>query len=330
MSFHYLLFATIERRTVSLQPIQIGGEDEVEMRTKHTYNQPVNEKVIYQNPLLSLKVWEINDERENAITSVEYHPWHYHKEVELLAILDGSLAVQTKELDQTISAGDVLIMGTSQPHRTSKASGGNLRYIVLQIDLHKHFDQSILPYFYCFSEITHPLDRINYIFEDNQQIKQEVHYLINEIHKESQTKEKGYEIAINYSIKRLLLLLVRNDTKNMLHSSEEQDLSRLKPVLDYIDRHLEDRILVEDVCELLNFSYHYFIKYFKKVMGMSFVDYINLKRIKKAELLLLTTDKSILEISYEAGITNMSQFYKLFKRANHCSPKAFKNKMQKS
>lgn len=299
----------------------------MEIKTKHTYNQPVNEKVIYQNPLLSLKVWEITDAREYAMTSLEYHPWHYHKEVEMLAILDGSLAVQAKEMDQTISSGDVLIMGASQPHRTSKVKEDKLRYIVLQIDLHKHFDQSILPYFYCFSELTHPLDRINYIFEENQQIKQEVHFLINEIHRESQTKEKGYEIAINYSIKRLLLLLVRNDTKNILHYSEEQDLSRLKPVLDYIDSHLEDRILVEDVCELLNFSYHYFIKYFKKVMGISFVDYMNLKRIKKAELLLLTTDKSILEISYEVGITNMAQFYKLFKRENQCSPKAFKNKM---
>ncbi|WP_312096326.1 AraC family transcriptional regulator [Niallia sp.] len=300
------------------------------MGIKLTDNQPVNEKVIYQNPLLSLKVWEINDVREQAMTPVEYHPWHYHKEVELLAILDGSLAVQTKENDQTLSSGDVLIMGASQPHRTSKVRKEKLRYIVLQIDLQKHFDQSILPYFYCFSELTHPLERINYIFEENQQIKQEVHFLINEIHRESQTKEKGYEIAINYLIKRLLLLLVRNDTKNLLHYSEEQDLTRLKPVLDYIDSHLEERILVEDVCVLLNFSYHHFIKYFKKVMGMSFVDYINLKRIKKAELLLLTTDKSILEISYEAGITNMAQFYKLFKRENQCSPKAFKNKMLKS
>lgn len=299
----------------------------MERETKHTFNQPVNEKVVYQNPLLSLKVWEINDEREHVMTPVDDYPWHYHKEVELLAMIDGDLAVQTKERYLSITSGDVLIMGASQPHRTSKVKKGKLRYIVLQIDLHKHFDQSILPYFYCFSELTHPLDKINYIFEDNKEIKQEVHSLINEIHRESQTKEKGYEIAINYSIKRLLLLCVRNDTKNMLQYSEEQDLAKLKPVLDYIDSHLEERILVEDVSKLLNFSYHYFIKYFKKVMGLSFVDYINIKRIKKAELLLLTTDKSILEISYEVGITNMAQFYKLFKRENQCSPKAFKNRM---
>ncbi|HWJ76952.1 MAG TPA: AraC family transcriptional regulator [Niallia sp.] len=297
------------------------------MELKNTYEEPVNEEVIYQNPLLSLKVWEIKDDHAEVSTPVDQYPWHYHKEVELLAILEGTLTVQTKYNYVSISPGDVLIMGASQPHRTSKVWKGKLRYVVLQVDLAKHFDQSILPYLYYFSELTNPLEFLNYIFTQNEEAKKEAHQIITEIHRESQEKQKGYEIAINYAIKKLILLLVRNDTKNMLHYSEAHDLSRMKPVLDYIDTHLSERILVEDACDLLNFSYHYFIKYFKKTMGMSFIDYINMKRIKKAELLLLTTDKSILEISYEVGISNLAQFYKLFKRQNQCSPKVFKNRM---
>ena len=299
------------------------------MDIKNTYEEPVNEEVIYQNPLLSLKVWEINDDRAEVSTPVDHYPWHYHKEVELLAILEGTLTVQTKYNYVSISSGDVLLMGASQPHRTSKVSKGKLRYVVLQVDLAKHFDQSILPYLYYFSELTNPLEFLNYMFTQNEEVRKEAHHIITEIYRESQTKQKGYEIAINYAIKKLILLMVRNDTKNMLHYSEANDLSRMKPVLDYIDTHLNERILVEDACDLLNFSYHYFIKYFKKTMGMSFIDYINMKRIKKAELLLLTTEKSILEISYEVGISNIAQFYKLFKRQNQCSPKAFKNRMIK-
>lgn len=297
------------------------------MDRKHTYEEPVNEEVIYQNPLLSLKVWEIKDDRVEVSTPIDYYPWHYHKEVELLAILEGTLTVQTKSNYVSISSGDVLLMGAFQPHRTSKVWKGKLRYVVLQVDLTKHFDQSILPYLYYFSELTQPLEFLNYIFSQNEEAKIEAHHLITEIHRESQWKQKGYEIAINYAIKKLLLLLVRNDTNNMLQYSETHDLSRLKPVLDYIDSHLQERILVEEACGLLNFSYHYFIKYFKKTMGMSFIDYINRKRIKKAELLLLTTEKSIMEIGYEVGISNMAQFYKLFKRFNQCSPKAFRNQM---
>ncbi|GKU82182.1 hypothetical protein NCCP28_15780 [Niallia sp. NCCP-28] len=299
----------------------------IKERSKNSVDKPVIEEVIYQNPLLFLKIWEIN-EKEKAYSTLEQHPWHYHKEVEFLAIIEGNLAIQNKYNTTILGPGDVYIMGTSQPHRSCKPAFGVLKYIVFQVDLTKHFDQSILPYLYCFSELTHPLEQLNYIFEMNPLIKQEAHCLIIDSFKEAQEQQKGYEIAINYHIKKLMLLLVRHDTKNLLNYTEENDLTRLKPVLDYIDHHLQHKISVEEAANLLNLSYHYFIKYFKKIMGLSFVDYINFKRIKKAELLLLTSDLSITEISYEIGISNIAQFYKLFKRLNNCSPKEFKQKMQ--
>jgi len=94
------------------------------------------------------------------------------------------------------------------------------------------------------------------------------------------------------------------------------------------NENLDNKITVEAVSSLLGLSYHYFIKYFKKIMGTSFVDYVNYKRIKRAESLLITSDFSIMNIGYEVGISNMAQFYKLFKRYNQCSPKEFRNRMQ--
>jgi AraC-like DNA-binding protein/mannose-6-phosphate isomerase-like protein (cupin superfamily) len=296
---------------------------------KNTYDELVNEEVIYQNPLLSLKIWEIDlkEEEDKTGETLEQYPWHYHKEVEFLAIMEGHLAIQSKYNFNMLGPGDVFIMGASQPHRSCKPLNEKLQYIVFQVDLVKHFDPSILPYLYCFSELTHPLEQLNYIFKDREQTKQEAHDLIRNIFTEVQKQQKGYEIAINYSIKKLMLLLVRSDSQNLLNYTDNNELNRLKPVLDYVDSHLADKISVEDACSLVNLSYHYFIKYFKKMMGVSFIDYINLKRIKKAELLLLTSEMSIMEVSYEVGIFNMAQFYKLFKRHNQCSPKAFKFKM---
>lgn len=298
-----------------------------ELSQEHPFHDLVNEKVSYQNPLLTLKVWEIFHDKKDPLTSMDQHHWHYHKEVEFLAIIEGNLSIQSKYNYYSLSDGDVMLMGASQPHRSCKEHHGVLRYIVLQVDLVKHFDRSILPYLYCFSELTNPLEVLNYIFTTNDQVRKEAHQLILEIYEETQAQKKGYEIAINAAIKKLILLLVRNDDDNELHFTESQDITRLKPVIDYIDQHLEEKILVEDACRLVNFSYHYFIKYFKKTMGISFVDYIHLKRIKKAELLLLTTNKSILDICYEVGYSSIAQFYKLFKRQNQCSPKVFKDTM---
>lgn len=290
-----------------------------------THSDAINEKVIYQNPLLFLKIWEIADQQTSIL---EKHPWHYHKEVEFLAVMEGHLGIQSKRDYVVLGPGDVMVLGASQPHRSHKPLTEALHYVVFQIDLVKHFDQSTMPYLYCFSELTLPLDELNYIFEVNEPAKREAYAFIMEIFKESQTRSRGYEIAISSTIKRLLLLLLRSDSRNVLNYTEETELNRLRPVLDYINSHLNDKLCVEDACHLLNLSYHYFIKYFKKTMGVSFVDYVNYKRIKRSELLLLTTELSIMDVSFEVGISNMAQFYKLFKRHNQCSPREFKQRMR--
>ncbi|MEC0231830.1 AraC family transcriptional regulator [Paenibacillus alba] len=286
-----------------------------------------NEEVIYQNPLLFLKIWEMMHETPQAGPPSDWG-WHSHMQVEFLLVAQGQLGVQTKHDYTVMTPGDIMVFGSSQPHRTHTYAPGPLRQIVFQLDLKQHFDLSTMPYLHRFSELTHPLEAFNEVFRDNPAVKQEAYTLVMQIYEESQSRKIGYELAISAAIKNLLLLLLRNDHRDFSGVTEDSGISRVRPALDYIDKHLSERITVEDVCSVLNLSYHYFIKYFKKVMGISFVDYVNYKRIKKAERLLLTGDLSIMDVSYEVGILNMAQFYKLFKRHNQCSPKEFKQRMR--
>lgn len=295
--------------------------------THNSFPEIENEEVIYQNPLLFLKIWELGSDSAHFGPPTPWR-WHSHKQVEFLVVTEGLLAIQTKHEHSVLSAGDVIVLGSSQPHRTYKYSAGPLRQIVFQIDLKQHFDLSTMPYLHRFSELTHPLEQFNELFRSNPVVKQAAYELILQIFEESQSRKIGYELAISAAIKNLLLLMLRNDNRDLSAHAEDSGIARLRPALDYIDKHLGERITVEDVCSLLNLSYHYFIKYFKKVMGISFVDYVNYKRIKKAERLLLTGDLSMMDVSFEVGILNMAQFYKLFKRHNQCSPKEFKQRMR--
>ncbi|WP_159888472.1 helix-turn-helix domain-containing protein [Paenibacillus puerhi] len=311
------------------------------------------EDVVYQNPLLFLKIWEIRSDpppgaessggtpeapsaESSAAASTEAASkkaapwlWHFHKEVEFLLITDGRLGVQTKYEHTILGPGDVMVLGSSQLHRTHSASPGELlRYIVFQVDLSRHFDQSTLPYLNSFSELTEPLSKLNYMFAEQPLVKEAAGSLIMTIYREAQERRLGYELAVSAGIRQLLLLLLRSDTRGLLDAVEDADLTRLRPALDYVDRHLSEKITVEDVCQLLHLSYHYFIKLFRRVIGLSFIDYVNYKRVKAAERLLLTQNLSITEVGDCVGIPNMAQFYKLFKRHNHCSPKVFKQRMQ--
>ncbi len=278
-----------------------------------------NEMVPYENPLLSVRIFR------SYRTEGGYINWHYHKQLELLFVIDGQLEVSLEDETYDLNKGDVLLIGASELHRDRTPQSSD--YIVLQFELDRFFDQTSIPYLKYFSETHLPLSKANYIFRQFPEVQQNASDLIQRILQESQQKNSGYELAVSIHIKQLLLLLLRNDNRKVLLEQDNFDKVRLKPVLDYIDAHLDERIAVEEVCKIANMSYYYFVKYFKKTLGMSFTEYVNYRKVKAAEKLLLTQDLSIAEISDRVGMPNMAHFYKMFKKYNDCSPKQFQNNM---
>jgi AraC-like DNA-binding protein/mannose-6-phosphate isomerase-like protein (cupin superfamily) len=282
--------------------------------------QPVKEKIEYENPLLSLKIWQVLRDDDKTLN------WHYHPECELLLVQNGRLDIELGGESYIMAPGDVVILGSSQLHR-DRSYGGPLDYIVLQFDLQSFFDQSTIPYLQYFNETKVPLSAMNYIFRDNPRARSEAADCIREIHEEAQRKESGYELAVNLLIKKLLLILIRNDSQGLLAGQDRVERIRLKPVLDYVESRIDARIAVEDASRIANMSYYYFVKFFKKIMGMSFTEYVNFRKIKRAEQLLLTRDLSVSEVGDQIGMANMAHFYKMFKRFNGFSPKEFQRKM---
>lgn len=278
-----------------------------------------NENVHYENPLLSVRIFQA--ERSEA----GFTNWHYHKQLELLLILEGHLDVYLEQDSYHLGPGDLVIIGASELHRDKSEQG--LNYIVLQFDLEQFFDHSSIPYIRYFSATHAPLSKANYIFEENAGVKSEIASCVGRILEEQTTKSTGYELAASILIRQILLLLLRSDTRKMLVEQDNFDKVRLKPVLDYVENHLTDRIQVEDVCKIANMSYYYFVKYFKKTIGLSFTEYVNYRKVKWAERILLTKDMSISEVGERIGMPNMAHFYKMFKKYNDCSPKQFQRKM---
>ncbi|GIO10992.1 hypothetical protein J19TS2_05470 [Cohnella xylanilytica] len=282
--------------------------------------QVYKEKIEYENPLLSIKVWQARRDSNFPIG------WHHHPECELLLIEKGRLDVEVDNEVFPLHPGDVVVLGSSQLHR-DRSYGERVEYTVLQFDLQTFFDQSTIPYLQYFNETKVPLSAMNYIFRDNPDARNQVAHCIREIYEEALRKESGYELAVNLLIKRILLILIRADTLGLLADQDRVERIRLKPVLDYVEDNIAERVTVEEACRLANMSYYYFVKFFKKTMGLSFTEYVNFRKIKRAEQLLLTRDLSISEVGDQTGMPNMAHFYKMFKRFNNCSPKEFQRKM---
>ena len=56
-------------------------------------------------------------------------------------------------------------------------------------------------------------------------------------------------------IKKLLLILIRNDSRGLLADQDRVERIRLKPVPDFVEENLDNRIAVEDASRLANMSY---------------------------------------------------------------------------
>ncbi|MBY6037002.1 AraC family transcriptional regulator [Fictibacillus nanhaiensis] len=98
----------------------------------------------------------------------------------------------------------------------------------------------------------------------------------------------------------------------------------VKKVLDFIHSNYDKEINVETLARIAQQSKYHFIRNFKKFTNQTPYQYLLQIRIEKGKELLLNTDKSVLEISYELGFSNPSQFYRNFIKVTGCTPIEFK------
>jgi YesN/AraC family two-component response regulator len=73
----------------------------------------------------------------------------------------------------------------------------------------------------------------------------------------------------------------------------------------------------------------HFSRIFKKVMGLSYQDYLNSRRITKAQNLLRTGAQTITEIALSLGFADATGFGRIFKKLTRQTPSAYRSQPQK-
>ena len=112
---------------------------------------------------------------------------------------------------------------------------------------------------------------------------------------------------------------------------KEENVKNIKTILDYIKDNYSKEITIDELAQLLNFSKSHFMRFFKKNLGLTAIDYINEYRLNVASNLLVNTNLTITEIAIKIGISNVSYFNRLFKKHFQVSPMQYrKNFYQKT
>lgn len=109
------------------------------------------------------------------------------------------------------------------------------------------------------------------------------------------------------------------------HSNQKKDYL-LTACIQYMAQHLQAFITLEDLSQKFNVSTSYLNKIFKKETGKSPIGFFTKLKMDEACKLLRITKLKIIEIAKELGYDDPYYFSRLFKKYNHMSPKAYRER----
>jgi AraC-like DNA-binding protein len=109
---------------------------------------------------------------------------------------------------------------------------------------------------------------------------------------------------------------------------EPQDNQKIDIVFGHVSKNFKQPITLDEISGKVSMTVPAFCRYFKKVTGKTFTQFVNEFRIVHATKLLAENPTSITDICFESGFNNFSHFNKLFKKFTGKSPLKYRNEMK--
>ncbi|MBR4017250.1 MAG: helix-turn-helix transcriptional regulator [Oscillospiraceae bacterium] len=243
---------------------------------------------------------------------------HYHDYIEILYSRETNDRIYIDEKYYKFSSGDLVIINPGVPHKVFHNNHSDYVCIKFSPDVLYADDKSLFEFKYVLpfvSENSH--SKIYYKDQiENSHIPQIIHSIIDEWNEE----KPGYELMAKAGILRLFGELIRY----FEHGQADAEIpDAIKSAISYISENYATAN-EKDVAEKCAMSYSHFSRIFKNVMNQNFKDYLIAVKLREAEKLLVTTEKTVTEIAYETGFSTASHFISLFKKYKHISPKQYK------
>lgn len=95
-------------------------------------------------------------------------------------------------------------------------------------------------------------------------------------------------------------------------------------VTEYIDRNYNESLTLEILADICHGSPYHLHRTFKRIKGITPVEYIQQIRIEQSKVLLMTTEKAIAEIGISVGLSNTPYYITLFKKKTGYTPARYR------
>lgn len=116
-------------------------------------------------------------------------------------------------------------------------------------------------------------------------------------------------------LNQLLLLLGGGEDSSHVRPADEP----IGDIIDYLNRHLDEKITLEQTAKRFFISKYYLCHLFRKHTGVTVLSYLNSKRIALAYHLIASGEPPT-EVAYRVGFQDYSTFYRAYKKETGRAP----------
>ena len=138
----------------------------------------------------------------------------------------------------------------------------------------------------------------------------------------------GSEQLIKIYLEQLLIQLIRKSSAKMefavFPSKESLETHLITEIKDFVEENLEKRFKISDICQYTGYSKSFLCKIFKDQTGVTILEYITKRRIKRARQMIREKGMNFAQISDRLAFDNPQYFSRVFKRVTGITPTEFK------
>jgi AraC-like DNA-binding protein len=253
-----------------------------------------------------------------------YNQYHYHPEVELLFIQEGTGTQFVGDSIQRFEGGDLLLIGSECPHylrSDNKYFSGDPNLYVSALVI--HFNPSIFgKYFLSLLENRH-IEQLLEKSKKGLRIIGVTKTRVTESMKEMMLTDKGNMILALYTL--LDLLATSNEyellgTRIMEGDNNDKETERINAIYNFSARHFKRKITIDEIAGVAHLSANSFCRYFKNKTKKNFSHFLNEIRVEYACKKIRENQLQVTQVCYEAGFNNFVNFNNAFKKITGKTP----------
>lgn len=133
-------------------------------------------------------------------------------------------------------------------------------------------------------------------------------------------QQENFAVQISALLYPMVLEITEPYLLEIQNQNKDEHFWFVDAVDSYIDNHIYEKIILDDLCDSVKMKKCYFCRLFKRFLAMSPMQYVLLKKIEYSKTLLLDTEQSIDTIAVGMGFADQSHFSKCFKKCIGTTP----------